>query len=455
MRRWRYLVLLVWLGIPALVSADNLTVDDFAYGFRINVPKGTAVAAVSLPEAVYKSARRTDLGDLRVFNGNGEPVPHLLRYARSQSVEAPWQPLPFFLLPDGPNTENSDYSVHVRTGPDGTVVRIHPQAQPTAGKPARTVLIDLSRMDVSLAVLRLDWQPGTMNRMVFLAVEQSDDLVHWKSLQPEAVISDIRYGGHQLRNNTIDLAPSRQRYLRLRQLDDGPAMALTAIEGRPQPEGHNLVYTYLKIDGRRIPGANGVYEYDTGGAFPVDRVNLLFDQPNSMADARLDSRNSPQGKWIRRTNGLFYRIDMESASLTSLPQRVAVCMDRYWRLTVDASDSTIGQLIPRLKIGYRPHDLYFIVRGGGPFTLAFGSTRAEPLKTNVAALVDSINQDRDNGIQRWVFPQGAVFELGGAQRLAPQPQPLPTRRIVLWSVLLAGVFIVAAMAWRLARRLKP
>lgn len=103
--------------------------------------------------------------------------------------------------------------------------------------------------------------------------------------------------------------------------------------------------------------------------------------------------------------------------MTSLPQPVAVSMDRYWRLTVDASDSTLGRLIPRLE-------------------------------------VDSINQSHENGIQRWVFPQGAAFELGGVQRLAPQSQPLPTRRIVLWSVLLAGVFIVAAMAWRLARRLK-
>jgi hypothetical protein len=455
MRRWRYLVLLVWIGFPALVNADNLTVDDFAYGLRINVPKGTAVAAISLPEAVYKSASRTDLGDVRVFNGNGEPVPHLLRYARSQSVEAPWQPLPFFLLPDGPNTETSDYSVHVRTGPDGTVVRINPQTQPTSEKPERTVLIDLSRMDVRLAALRLEWQPGTMNRMVFLTVEKSDDLVHWKRLSSQAVISDIHYGGHRLRNNTIALLPDRQRYLRLRQLDAGPAIALTAIEGRPQPEGHNPVRTFLKIDGRRLPDANGVYEYDTGGAFPVDRVNLLFDQPNCMADAQLASRNVPRGEWSRRYKGLFYRIDIERTPMTSVPQPVAVAMDRYWRLTVDASDSTIGRSIPRLEIGYRPHDLYFIARGGGPFTLAFGSTRAAPLKTNVAALVDRINQSHENGIQRWVFPQGAAFELGGVQRLAPPSPPLPTRRIVLWSVLLAGVLIVAAMAWRLARRLKP
>ena len=73
----------------------------------------------------------------------------------------------------------------------------------------------------------------------------------------------------------------------------------------------------------------------------------------------------------------------------------------------------------------------------------------------MATLVDSINRQQEHGIERWVFPDGTVFELGGASRLTPQSKPLPTRQLVLWSVLLGGVLIVAMMAWRLACRLKP
>ncbi len=129
-------------------------------------------------------------------------------------------------------------------------------------------------------------------------------------------------------------------------------------------------------------------------------------------------------------------------------------MDRHWRLTVDASESTIGSAIPRLELGYRPHDLFFVARGSGTFTLAFGSAAVEPLKVNVAALFDGIGRHRENSLERWVMPQGAQLVLGGSQRLSPVPQPLPMRRIVLWSVLLAGVLVVAVMALRLARRLK-
>ncbi len=129
-------------------------------------------------------------------------------------------------------------------------------------------------------------------------------------------------------------------------------------------------------------------------------------------------------------------------------------MDRHWRLTVDASESTISSAIPRLALGYRPHDLFFLARGSGPFTLAFGSAAVEPLKVNVAALFEGIGRHREDSLERWVTPQGAQLVLGGPQRLSPVPKPLPVRRIVLWSVLLAGVLIVAGMALRLARRLK-
>jgi len=132
---------------------------------------------------------------------------------------------------------------------------------------------------------------------------------------------------------------------------------------------------------------------------------------------------------------------------------VTMTMDRQWRVTVDDSESTIGKTIPQLEIGYRPHDLFFIARGAGPFTLAYGSGQAEPLKVNTAALFEGIGKQRPNGLERWVTPTGAPIVLGGPQRLAPPPKPLPKRLIGLWSVLLAGVLVVAVLAWRLARRM--
>jgi hypothetical protein len=452
MRKWLWLVLLV-VCMPSLSQAD-LTADDFAYGIRIDVPAGTAVAALSLPEQVYATAYRKDLGDVRVFNAGGEPVPHMIRYAQTQSAEAPWRPLAFFPIPETATPEAGGYQVFVRTGPDGAVVRVDPRPASAPVESARTFLIDLSIIGRSLAQLRLEWQQSETNLMAALAVDASDDLVAWTTIQQRSAISDIRHGGRRLLSNTISLNPSAKRYLRLRQLDSGPAVSLTRIDGRVQPEGRTAIRVFLKTDGSPVPESPGTFAYHIPGAFPVDRVNLIFDQANSMAEAMLESRDEPKATWNRRFKGLFYRIDVDSIPLTSAPQAVSISMDRHWRLTVDASDSTIGSAVPRLEIGYRPHDLFFVARGRGPFTLAFGSAAAEPLSVNVAALFDGIGRHRENGLERWVMPQGPRMVLGGPQRLLPLPKPLPMRRIVLWSVLLAGVLVVAVMAWRLARRLK-
>jgi len=453
MKKWLWLALLA-LWAPSLWAAPP-ALNDFAYGIRIDVPQGTAIAAMSLPATVYENACRRDLGDIRVFNAAVEPVPHLIRYARTRSAEAPWRSLAFFPLPPELKTASGGYRVHVHTDAGGAVVSVDPQPSTAASQPVRTFLIDVSRLHHRPEALRLEWQPGDANRMAAFAVDSSDDLVNWVTIQPRAAIADIRYAGRRLLSNTISLAPGAQRYLRLRRLDSGPAIPLMRILGRPAPEGRHSIRAFLKLDGRAVPGEPGVFEYETHGAFPVDRVNLIFNQANSMADAILESRPDSGAAWTRRFKGLFYRIDADHPPLTSNPRTVPISTDRHWRLIVKASDSTIGRRVPRLQIGYRPHDLFFVARGSGPFTLAFGSAVTKPPTVTVAALFDGIGEHREKGLERWVMPQGQQIVLGGIRRLSPPPKPLPLRRIVLWSVLVAGVLVVGAMAWRLGRRLKP
>lgn len=158
MMRW------FWLGMLLLVTAPVLAADpgmhDFAYGVKINVPKGSPIAALSLPAQVYENTHRADLGDVRVFNATGEPVPHMLRYARTQASEALWQSLAFFPLPADIKPEADGYRVYVRTGPDGAVVRVDPGLKSLPADSTRTFLVDASRFRRDLVQLRLVWPPG-------------------------------------------------------------------------------------------------------------------------------------------------------------------------------------------------------------------------------------------------------------------------------------------------------
>lgn len=57
----------------------KLTPDDFAYAIELT-PRGTdPVQTLLVPLAVYRSALRPDLGDVRVFNAAEQVLPHALR----------------------------------------------------------------------------------------------------------------------------------------------------------------------------------------------------------------------------------------------------------------------------------------------------------------------------------------------------------------------------------------
>lgn len=453
MTKWMMAILL--LAWPVIGTAADLTTGDFAYGLRIDVPQGTAVAALDLPQTVYTSTCRADLGDLRVFNTRGEPVPHLLQSVRTEKTEQPWTSLPFFPLPEIAGDHAGGYRVMVRTGPNGTVVSVDPPTPLPADTAPRSFLVDLSRFDGRLHQLRIAWIDDGQRRMSQFRVETSDDLVAWSTVQPRWAVASIRYGGHQLHNDTLTVPVSTGRYLRLQQTDDGAPLIPTRIDGRLRTEASGPVRVFLSVDGTADPDQPGVFHYTLDGAFPIDRVNLHFDQANSMADTIFESRNDPKAAWTRRGSGLFYRIDIDWMRLESASQPVGTVVDRFWRLTVKASQSTIGGgHIPRLHVGYRPHDLYFIARGAGAFTLAFGSGAVEPAGLDVDRLFDGIRRQHQAPLARRLETTGPRFTLGGPQRLVPPPKALPMRRIVLWSILLGGVLVVAVMAWRLARRMR-
>ena len=77
------------LLIPILANGAERPVD-FAYGMAIEADAAQdALHEIEIPAAVYRAVTRADLGDVRVFNGQGEVVPHALRPRASSSVNKP------------------------------------------------------------------------------------------------------------------------------------------------------------------------------------------------------------------------------------------------------------------------------------------------------------------------------------------------------------------------------
>src|SRR5690606_6767151 len=107
-----------------------------------------------------------------------------------------------------------------------------------------------------------------------------------------------------------------------------------------------------------------------------------------------------------------------------------------------------------LELGYLPARLRFLAQGPGPFTVAFGSRRAEPAQPAACdgLLADVGAADRERKIEPG--HAGPRVSPGGAEALKIPPKKTPLKVVVLWAVLVAGVAVLVGMAWSLLERVR-
>jgi len=427
------------LAVPA--AAAELGQDDFAYGLRLEPERSAALYRLELPEAVYLGATRADLGDVRVFNAQGEAVPFTLRIPPQTSINQS-EPVPVFPIPG--EVREGEMAVRVRTDDRGAVIDVTPSRAVHSAQPIGGYLFDLSQLQAPVHRLTLDWaEPeGGFVAQVELAV--SEDLQDWRPLGG-ATLAELRMAGHQLRRNSIELPGVRGRYLRIdwpRPLA-GVSLQTAQAELRDAPAPR---LRWREIDGR--PDDQSGVVFDSGGHMPVTQVQLAFADDNRLLEARLASGNAMQGPWQPRSGALFYRLRADQAELISPPLTLATVTDRYWRL------SAAGQTIPsgvRLRLGWQPRELVFLAQGGSPYVLAFGSGVATAPTSAVPQLLRNVEANPHLVAEAKVAGQ---VTLAGPRAAEPPPAPLPWRRWALWAVLIAAAAGLGLMAWRLARDMR-
>ena len=118
------LIVLLMLAQSIAVGAAERA-QDYAYGIPIHADVQAALQEIEIPAAVYRGVARDDLGDLRVFNGQGEVVPHGLRPRASPGVEnVASVRLPVFPFYGQVGGKSDDSNVRVEKRRDGTIVSI-------------------------------------------------------------------------------------------------------------------------------------------------------------------------------------------------------------------------------------------------------------------------------------------------------------------------------------------
>ena len=457
-------ILIFLVGASAAFGAERPA--DFAYGVALEADGKDALYEVTLPAAVYRGVVRPDLGDVRVFNGAGEVVPHALRPRRTADTEtvAPVA-LTLFPLKAEAGAGVDSISIRVRRGVGGRSSVDVTSTGARGGSEKRIVgyLVDLTALDRTLSAIEFDWQGLPDGFAGKIRIDAGDDLGSWSTLVAAAPLVSLEVAGQRLQQKRVELPQRKAKYLRLSWTAQGQGAAAPELtSARGEPVGNTVEAPREWMQAESAKGEKpGEYVFDLRGRLPVDRVRLLLPEVNTVAQIELLVRQKTDAPWRPVARGVSYRLRRDGTEITSPELQVGVTSDRYWLVRVDQRGGGVGAGAPKLEAGWVPHSLVFAARGEPPFQLAYGNREAKPAAYAIETLIPGYRdaggakiRAAKTGAQQTINVSGAQTleqrELGGEARLK---EAIDWKRWSLWGALVFGVLVLGAMAWRLVRQL--
>ncbi len=449
MKHFLFSALLIFL--PFMVEAEDYTKEDFAFGYILETDNQGAMYSVTLPHDIYTGTVVGTLEDVRVFNSEGQVVPHEIRYpAVVDKKPMTKKSVPFFPLFLQQDQNDIQSSMSIEIGISGEFVHIQKSSVDSEQIPT-AYLIDMGNIDNYPLSLNFQWISEGTGSLFPVILESSEDLVSWRKIK-QSTLADLLFMNNRLRHGEIEVQQEPGRYLRLKSQNRIVLPEITAIQTVSRPKSSVVDRRWIQLSCNLHQKDNKTYlESDIPGKIPIDGLRIEFNQPNSLLKSRLlwlDNRST----WHYKTEGLFYLLTNNGIELRSEPLSFPRQYTSAIRLEV--VEDGVGRALEtiKVKVGYVPQEIFFIARGQGPFTLAYGHGKmvSDTQRSSRSLLRDIPINGQQNLLRKAEIKEKVV--LGGEMQLHV-PHQKPWRKIVLWLVLIAGVVTLAVMAWALAGKM--
>jgi hypothetical protein len=405
-----------------------------------------------LPDEVYRTVTSDDLSDLRVFNAEGMPVPHAFcAAAQAGDPKVTERSLPVFVLRGREQVYTSGARVEVQTSA-GTRVGVNDSSAPETEIVNRLIhIIDAREVNEPVRAIRFDWSSSDGVSEVKVRIEASDDLDRWQTIVPTSTLLLAQQGAQELRRESIELPKREYEYLRVQRVDGGPPLAINSVIAERMEAAEQIEPVWFSANHLQSNEANAMW-FDAAHAAPVTYARFRLPQENSSVSVSIQSRKDEQSPWYTRWSGESYIVVTDTARRESPPARFQPTTDRLWRVQIQ-NDAQLYKAA-NLELGYYPARVRFLAQGAGPFTVAFGSRRAEPARpARCDGLLGDVSAaDRERMVEAGHV--GVVASLGGEQALQPLPKKTPLKVVILWGVLVVGVALLVGMALSLLHRVR-
>lgn len=249
----------------------------------------------------------------------------------------------------------------------------------------------------------------------------------------------------------------------------------TSPQVEPRWSGHLPVTSDSWADGRA--------HFSLPRALPLHRLAVDLPGGNLVVPVRVFDTQGPERSWRELARGSLYRVQEEGSERLRSELDLGDRVVRQFALEVDPRLDPLPDG-PQVRLATLPPQIVFLRQGDGPFELACGRMGSAPADLPIRALIPDWGtplapaigvaiplgaaSTRSPAGPQVLGSKGATAAAVEGPRSGPAPSspetqmaPVPAaagdperrRRWILWTVLLAFVVALGAMAFRLWRRL--
>ena len=458
---------LLGAGLSAAVQPPPDRPVDYRYALPLQVSGKQGVVGFRLPTVVYQRAQTAQLDDLRMFDAEGRPQPFALYLPRPKAPEQrSLVRATIFPVKALPEADTTAVNLDIQTRADGSLARVQARTghQPATGSPLNSLLLDFGARALSgstrIEALRFTPPPGHRDYTAEVWLETSADLKSWETVGAAELSWLTSADAETLTNDRLEFDPRAFRYARLTwrrgvPLQFAAIQAETVTRNAAEPTRETL---WIQPTAGKVPGD---LAYPVGIALPVDQIALRFTEPNIVYPVALGqyterpSRHSGNPtEWVFQAQGhaTFYQITQNGQARHSGPLQLAGGHALAWVLRPQSPGATAR---PELGVSWQQATLVFLAGGTPPYTLAFGRAEAQ----NAAQTLDQVDPNfSPQELGQLEQAQAGALQTGSGQAAAESDAvragaSARNRTLILWSVLVLGVLVLGAMAWRLVRQL--
>jgi hypothetical protein len=426
----------LFLACAACLAAQSATAkpEDFAGRMGLSAREGHLMC-LELPENVYRRLARADIGDIRVFDSNGTPVPFELRAAPPAS-ETP-QPLDVPFFPWTAGESNPPTGVNIEIAPGGALISVRSgEDAPPAKTPS--YLVDLSGLPYTPESLLLDIKETPRPWNSAATLRYSEDLSAWQSFGGSQPLAFLGQRDSAANRSALRLPGNKAPYVLFTTGENTPPIlgVKAGFGTRARPELRETVFPGTKSgDGFSV-------SYTVGGFYPGAALDFLLPQTDSI-DVEILCRNSGEESWSFWNSGTIFRVG-EGSELRKNKAWAGNTSYRHWK--INSRGGIPFDSVPEMFLAWEPLRLVFLARGKGPWILAYGNPGFAP-----AGNLPPQFQEQET-LPASVIEGSEILQPPAPE--IPAPTPPAWKHWILWGALVFAVAALSAMAYHITKLMR-